>query len=101
MLIVLSMALLPQMVSASVPAWIPNLKVVAAVLGWLFMVIMGIKWILADSPNERAEAKKGMMYIVVGLLVIASACQFMCLYRQTVLDSTGVTIDVSSVGCTC
>jgi hypothetical protein len=82
----LLIALLPALVSASAAptlTWIPSLKLVAYSLGWLMMVILGGKWIIADSPNERADAKKGMIYIVVGLLVVASACSLLCLYCDT------------------
>jgi hypothetical protein len=75
---------------AQVPAWIGNLEIVAYALGWLMMIIMGVKWILADSPNERADAKKGMMYIIIGLLVVRSAAQLIQLYCQTANAAMGM-----------
>ena len=68
---------------AAAPSWVPGLRSIALALGWLMMIIMGIKWLLADSPNERADAKKGMTYIIVGLLIVASACGLLCLYCRT------------------
>jgi hypothetical protein len=68
---------------AAQPAWIGNLRRVAYALGWLMMVFMGLRWIIADSPNDRADAKKGMIYIVIGLLVVASACDLLSLYCTT------------------
>ncbi len=82
--------------SPPTPTWVCGLTVVAAALGWLMMILMGIKWMIADSPNERAEAKKGMIYIVLGLLVIASRCQIMGLY-QTTAAGAGITVDISAV----
>jgi hypothetical protein len=64
--------------------WIANLRTVAYALGWLMMVLMGLKWIISESANERAEAKKGMIYIVVGLLIVTSARALLQLYCTTV-----------------
>ncbi|MFH0862509.1 MAG: pilin [Candidatus Altiarchaeota archaeon] len=60
--------------------WVGNLRGVAYALGWMMMVLMGVKWIVADSPNERADAKKSMIYVVIGLLVVASACGLLQIY---------------------
>ena len=68
----------------NIAAWIVSMKSLAYALGWLMMVLMGIKWIIADSPNERAEAKKGMIYVIIGLLVVRSACNLICLYCNNV-----------------
>jgi putative Mn2+ efflux pump MntP len=57
---------------AAIMGFVPGLKSVATALGYVLMMVMGVKWIVQESPNDRAEAKKGMMYIVVGLLLVAS-----------------------------
>ena len=44
----------------------------ADALGLLIISLMGAKWIVADSAQERAEAKKGIIYVIVGLLVVHS-----------------------------
>ncbi len=82
-------------------SWVPSLKTLAYALAWIMMVIMGVKWIIADSPNERAEAKKGMMYVVIGLLIVASACQLLDLYCDNARQALGgdFTCDLSSFGC--
>lgn len=84
----------PAFVSATPPefTWVASLSTVAYSLGWLMMVLMGVKWIIADSPNDRAEAKKGMIYIVIGLLLVASAKQLLQLYCDTARKSIS-TID--------
>jgi hypothetical protein len=61
----------------------------ANALGWLMMVLMGVKWILADSPNERADAKKGMIYIIIGLLLVASATSLVNMYCSMANSATG------------
>lgn len=51
--------------------WNPaNLQQMAYALGLLMIVIQGLRYIIADSAQERAEVKKGLMYIVIGLLVV-------------------------------
>ncbi|HHQ44968.1 MAG TPA: hypothetical protein ENN13_02400 [Candidatus Altiarchaeales archaeon] len=52
---------------------IPGLLEMAAALATLLFAIMGLRWIAADSAQEREEAKKGMIYIVTGLLIVVSA----------------------------
>ncbi len=70
--------LLAQAVAAT--SWVAGLKQIAVALGWVMMIIMGIKWITADAASDRADAKKGMIYIVIGLLVVAMSCNLLCLY---------------------
>ena len=102
-LIVLSA--LSAIASAQVIPWVASLRLVAYSLGWLMMAIMGMKWIVAESANDRADAKKGMIYIVIGLVLVANACQLLCLYCCTAQQSVpGFTCDVSpycATGCTC
>ena len=86
-------------------AWVGSMIGLAYALGWLMMVIMGIKWIIADSPNERADAKKGMIYIVIGLLLVRSICQLMQLYCNNVeaafsgAPPASWSCDLSAIGC--
>ncbi|MBU0762444.1 MAG: pilin [Candidatus Altiarchaeota archaeon] len=81
-----------------IPSWVGGLVSVAAALAWLMMVLLGIKWIVADSANERAEAKKGMIYVVLGLLVVASKCTILNLYKDTA-SKAGITITIPSGLC--
>jgi NADH:ubiquinone oxidoreductase subunit 5 (subunit L)/multisubunit Na+/H+ antiporter MnhA subunit len=71
-------------------SWVGSLSMVAYSLGWLMMVFMGVKWIVADSPNERADAKKGMIYVVIGLLIVRSAQSLLNLYCDTVNASGSI-----------
>lgn len=92
-------SLLTAAVSATAPAplaWVGQLRGVAYALGWMMMVLMGVKWIVADSPNERADAKKSMIYVVMGLLVVASACGLLHIY----CDNASATITTPGFTCT-
>jgi L-lysine 2,3-aminomutase len=74
-----------------------GLRAVALPAGWLFMVIQGLRWIAADSANERGDSKKGMIYIVIALLLVSSACSLMCVYcsaaRQSLKTVPGIVVD--------
>lgn len=80
--------------SSYIGSMVPRLKVLAATLGWFLMILCGVRWIIADSPNDKADAKKGMMYIVVGMLLIAMYCSLVQLYCDTFMQ----TLDTSIVG---
>ncbi len=54
------------------------LKTVAAALAVLLISIQGLKYITAESPNDRAEAKKGLIWIIVGLVVAAVSANLVC-----------------------
>jgi len=92
------LSLLSVTASAAPLDWVKGMKRVAFALGWIMMVFMGIKWIVADSANERAEAKKGMIYIVIGLLIVASVSSLLQMYCNVVAQSgvTGFTCTAGS-----
>ena len=86
--VLLSFVLLPALAQAQLIN-VASMKNLAYALAWIMMVLMGVKWIIADSPNERAEAKKGMIYIVIGLLVVVSAGNLLCLYCKNAETALG------------
>lgn len=40
----------------------------AAMIAW-----EGVKWITADNPAEREDAKKGVIYVMIGLVLLKSS----------------------------
>jgi FtsH-binding integral membrane protein len=54
------------------------LKTVAAALGVLLISVQGLKYVTAESPDDRAEAKKGLIWIIMGLLIAAVAANIVC-----------------------
>lgn len=50
-----------------------EMKSVGAALGALVIVYAGLRWIMAENPQDRDDAKKAVIYTIVGLLVIAVA----------------------------
>lgn len=61
--------------STSIAATNDELRSVAAALGTLMIAIQGMKWAIAESPQERVEARKGIMYVIIGLLLVSQADQ--------------------------
>ncbi|MBS3063462.1 MAG: TrbC/VirB2 family protein [Candidatus Diapherotrites archaeon] len=46
---------------------------VAGVIAVIFLVINGVKWMFADSPQAKEEAKRGLQGAIIGLVIIAAA----------------------------
>ena len=68
--------------------WNPaNLQTMAYALGLLMVVVQGLRYIIADSAQERADVKKGLIYVVVGLLVVSGYTNLTNLY----CDIAGIT----------
>ncbi|VVB54767.1 TrbC/VIRB2 family protein [uncultured archaeon] len=50
-----------------------DLVEIASALGTLMIAIQGLRWAVADGASERNEAKKGIMYVVIGLALVVNA----------------------------
>ncbi|MBM3308940.1 MAG: hypothetical protein FJY77_01680 [Candidatus Altiarchaeales archaeon] len=48
-----------------------GLKNVASALGVLVITYAGVKWVMSEGPQDRDEAKKTIIYVVVGLVVVS------------------------------
>ena len=46
---------------------------VAGGIAVIFLVINGIKWMFADTPQAKEEAKRGLQGAIIGLIIIAAA----------------------------
>ncbi|MBD3262557.1 MAG: hypothetical protein GF334_12965 [Candidatus Altiarchaeales archaeon] len=68
--------LIAQTVQADPPVDLSGLVGVANILGALMLVFLGIKWIIADAAQERNEIKKGVLYIIIGILIANGYQQF-------------------------
>ena len=53
-----------------------TLTSVGTSLAILMMALQGIKWILSDTPEEREDTKRGIIYIIIGLILLGSAYTF-------------------------
>ena len=50
------------------------LFIIAAVLSLIFIILSGIQWITSGGdPSKIADAKKRLMYSIIGLIVVATA----------------------------
>jgi len=64
------------------------LKKIAAALGALLIAVQGLKYVTAEAPDDRAEAKKGLIWIIVGLLVAAISAYLVCGLYCAAISST-------------
>lgn len=46
---------------------------VIGALGMFVLALLGLRFLSSDNPQERNAMKKGMIYVVLGLLVVALA----------------------------
>ncbi|MDD5112182.1 MAG: TrbC/VirB2 family protein [Candidatus Altiarchaeota archaeon] len=46
---------------------------IGTVLGALMIAVEAVAWIAAQNPQERENAKRGVVYIIVGLILLKSA----------------------------
>ena len=68
---------IPQLVELNT-----GLKTVASALGVLIITYAGIKWIMSEGPQERDDAKKTIIYAVIGLIIVSIADELVtALYR--------------------
>jgi hypothetical protein len=52
-----------------------------------------LRWVIAETPNGRAEAKKGLVWTIMGLLVAYLAVTLVCgLYCYALTTMYGGTI---------
>lgn len=65
-----------------------GIKTIAAALGVLMIAYSGVGWIMADGPQERDEAKKTLVYVMIGLLVVALALDIVGAVYCSTLEST-------------
>lgn len=67
---------------------VKGLQDVAAALGVLMIAYSGARWIMADSPQDREDAKKTIIYVIIGLLIVSLTKDIVkAIYCQT-LQST-------------
>ncbi len=43
--------------------------IIAAIAGMVYAIVVGIKFVKADSKDEREEAKNKLIYVIVGIVV--------------------------------
>ncbi|MFH1125775.1 MAG: pilin [Candidatus Altiarchaeota archaeon] len=62
---------------------------VATALGALVIANSGFRWIIADSPQEREDAKKTIIYVLIGLFFVAMTREIVqAVYCQTLSGTT-------------
>ncbi|MBU0762445.1 MAG: pilin [Candidatus Altiarchaeota archaeon] len=49
---------------------------IGAPLAWLMMAMMGIRWVMSESPDDRENSRRGVIYVIIGLIMLKSALPF-------------------------
>jgi len=44
-------------------------------LAFIMMLYMGLKWMTAETPSDRENARRGVIYIVIGVILLRVANQ--------------------------
>jgi len=45
-------------------------------IGVFMMVYMGTKWIVAEGPEDRENARRGIIYVFIGILMFQTVSPF-------------------------
>ncbi len=74
------LSVLPACASATCYASIPaidymqdQLQAIGWPIGWFMVALMGIKWIISEGPEAREDARRGVIYVVIGLILLMTA----------------------------
>jgi len=61
------------------------IPIIAGVLAILMLSWYGLRWVTSTGPKDRAEIKRGGMYVIMGLIIILIAPILVCnIYCQTI-----------------
>jgi hypothetical protein len=39
----------------------------------VMLLLLALKWIISDDPQGRTDARRGIWYVIVGIIIIVSA----------------------------
>jgi hypothetical protein len=42
-------------------------------IGLIMTLYMGVKWIIAEGPEERENSRRAIIYIIIGLIMLRAA----------------------------
>ena len=59
--------------AANIPAMndiMQMLQTIGYPIGIFMVAYMGIKWMLAEGPQDRENARRGIIYVVIGLILL-------------------------------
>ena len=50
-----------------------QLMTMGAPIGLVMMIYMGVKWVLAEGPEDRENSRRAVIYIIIGLIMLRTA----------------------------
>ncbi len=58
---------------ADINDWVLVISTVSVAIAVLMLIFFGLKWMTADGPDDRREAKEGIKNVLYGLLILIIA----------------------------
>jgi len=57
-------------IMAPIQNMINFLNTIAYPIGFFMIVYMGIKWIISEGPEDRENSRRGVIYVMIGLIML-------------------------------
>jgi hypothetical protein len=57
-----------------------DIRTAGYAMAFIMMMYMGIKWTIAEGADERENAKKGIIYVIIGVLLLRTGPDFMYIF---------------------
>ena len=51
---------------------ITQLQTIGGPIALIMMIYMGMKWFMAEGPEDRENARRGIIYIIIGVILLAA-----------------------------
>lgn len=94
-------SIIEQYAGASAAGWLPQLLttlewvlwvalIITAAAGAIYAIYVGVKMARAESSDQREEAKKRLINIIVAIVVTIALILFFNILLPMILDATGV-----------
>jgi hypothetical protein len=52
---------------------IVSIQTIGYPIGFIMMIYMGVRWFLAEGPEDRENARRGVIYIIIGIMLLRTA----------------------------
>ena len=59
---------LPEMLTI-----ITQLQTIGAPIAFLMMIYLGMKWYMAEGPEDRENSRRGVIYVIIGVILLQAA----------------------------
>lgn len=85
-------------VSNAISSVLWPILIVVAAAGSIYAIVLGVNMARADSTEKREEAKKRVINVLVGMIIIVALILLLQLFINTILPTLVPTLDGSTQG---